>query len=329
MTASLPRPWAGPAWFDQTRAWIDAALLARSLRAVAFDAPRIRPWSVVMRVETNAGACFFKAADPASVYEAGLTQALTRYRPDCMPHLLALDATRGWLLLADGGDTLRARLASEKSLAHWLRILPEYAELQIAMTGHLDELLAAGVPDRRLALLPAKFEELLADVSDLRLGQPNGLSLDEYRRLLELSPQVAEMAAELASLGLPASIQHDDLHDGNIFVRDGRYTFFDWGDACITHPFCTLLVSLRSIAFRFDLPEAAPELARLRDAYLAPWSSFASPADLVAAAGLAQRLGMICRVLSWRAALHGAGEAEVAPHAEAVSGWLQEFLAAC
>jgi Ser/Thr protein kinase RdoA (MazF antagonist) len=27
------------------------------------------------------------------------------------------------------------------------------------------------------------------------------------------------------------TLQHDDLHDGNVFVRDGRYLFFDWGTA--------------------------------------------------------------------------------------------------
>ncbi len=326
--ASASRPWLDPTWFEETRAWIDAALRARGLRLTAFDLPRLRPWSVVMRVETNAGACYFKATAPASIYEAGLTQTLSHHRPDCMPHLLALDAAHGWLLLADGGETLRTRLQSEKNLAHWLRVLPEYAELQLAMAGHLDEMLASGIPDRRLARLPAQFAALLADTSDLRLDQPDGISSDEYERLLDLHPRVEAMCAELANFGLPETIQHDDFHDGNVFVQDGCYRFFDWGDACITHPFCTLLVSLRSIATRFDLPPDAPELTQLRNAYLIPWASFAPPAHLIAAVELAQTLGMLCRVSSWRAALHGADEADSAPYIAAVPGWLQELLAA-
>lgn len=326
--ASLSRPWANATWFDETRAWIDAALCARGQSIIALDPPRIRPWSVVMRVDMGAGACYFKANAPASVYEAGLIQTLLRYRPADMPDLLAADPARGWMLLADGGDTLRTRLQTDKTLAHWLRVLPEYAQLQLAMSAHVGEILACGVPDYRLAHLSAQFDALLADTSDLRLGQPDGLSEDDYRRLLDLRPRLTDMAAELASFGLPETIQHDDFHDGNIFVQDGRYRFFDWGDACITHPFCTLLVSLRSIAFRFDLPEAAPELVQLRDAYLSAWAAFAPPHHLATAAKLAQRLGMVCRVLSWRAALRGADEADIVPYQEAVPGWLQEFLAA-
>lgn len=328
MTAPLlSRPWADRRWFDEVHAWIDAALRSRDLERVSdYDPPRIRPWSVVMRVPTNAGACYFKAAAPASIFETSLTQTLFRRRPGCMPDLLAFDTARGWMLQADGGDTLRTILQTEKSLTHWLRILPEYAELQIAMADHLDELLASGAPDRRLARLPAQFEALLEETSDLRIGQPDGLSAEEYRRLLDLRPWVAARCAELASFDLPETIQHDDFHDGNIFVRDGCYSFFDWGDACITHPFCTLLVSLRSIAFRFDLAEGAPELTQLRDAYLVPWAGFAPHDHLAAAADLAQTLGMLCRVFSWRAALYGAGEEDGAPYLDAVPGWLQEFL---
>lgn len=325
--ASPSRPWADPAWFDQVRDWIDGNLHVHGQSIIAFDPPRIRPWSVVIRVDTGARACYFKATGPRSLYEAGLTQALLRRRPGVMPDLLALDPGRGWMLVADGGVTLRARLQSEKDISHWLRLLPEYAELQLAMSGQLDEMLACGVPDHRLAHLPAQFEALLADTADLRLGHPNGLSEDEHRRLVDLRPLVVEMATELSAFGLPETIQHDDFHDGNIFVQDGHYRFFDWGDACITHPFCTLLVSLRSIAARFDLPEDASELAQLRDAYLSVWAAFAPPGDLIAAAKLAQRLGMICRVLSWQAALRGADEADIAPYQEAVPGWLQEFLA--
>ncbi len=327
--STLPRPWADPRWYDEVHAWIESALQSHDLTAVApWDPPRIRPWSVVIRVPTNAGACYFKAAGPLSVFETGLTQTLFRRRPGCMPELMAFDAAQGWMLHADGGDTLRTLLQAEKSLGHWLRILPEYAELQIAMADHLDELLASGAPDRRLARLPDQYEALLEETSDLRIGQPDGLSAEEYRRLLDLRPWVAARCAELASFGLPQTIQHDDFHDGNIFVRDGCYSFFDWGDACITHPFCTLLVSLRSIAFRFDLAEGAPELNQLRDAYLAPWTGFAPRDRLLVAAELAQKVGILCRVFSWRAALYGADEEDVAPYLDAVPGWLQELLSA-
>lgn len=31
-------------------------------------------------------------------------------------------------------------------------------------------------------------------------------------------------------------LQHDDLHDANVLVGDGRLTVFDWSDASVLEP---------------------------------------------------------------------------------------------
>lgn len=97
----------------------------------------------------------------------------------------------------------------------------------------------------------------------------------------------------------PETIQNDDLHDGNVFVRDGRFLFFDWGDACVSHPFFTVAVTLGSVRYGLDLPEDARELYRLRDAYLEPWGRFAPLAELRRAFPSAYRLGTIGLALKW------------------------------
>ena len=40
-------------------------------------------------------------------HEAGITAALYRWRPDCIPAVLDADAEKGWFLMADGRQTLR------------------------------------------------------------------------------------------------------------------------------------------------------------------------------------------------------------------------------
>ncbi len=75
---------------------------------------------------------------------------------------------------------------------------------------------------------------------------------------------------------MPETLHHDAFHGGNIFVRDGRYTFAVWGESCAAHPFFTLVVTLRSIVYRLELAEGSPELAGLRDACLEPWTHYAS-----------------------------------------------------
>ena len=36
-------------------------------------------------------------------------------------------------------------------------------------------------------------------------------------------------------------------------MRDGRFLFFDWGDACVSHPFHTLTVTLRAATWKLGL----------------------------------------------------------------------------
>jgi hypothetical protein len=48
-----------------------------------------------------------------------------------------------------------------------------------------------------------------------------------------------------------SALDHSDLNDYSVFVAPGgRYTFFDWGDVSIAHPFTSLLVYLRVVAHR-------------------------------------------------------------------------------
>jgi hypothetical protein len=56
---------------------------------------------------------------------------------------------------------------------------------------------------------------------------------------------------------------------------------------------------LRSAAYTLALDVGAPEVVALRDIYLEPWQRFAPRAVLLEASELAQRLGMVCRALTW------------------------------
>ena len=49
-----------------------------------------------------------------------LTQALFRWRPDCIPTVLAIDAARGWLLMRDSGVTPSMRLVPGRHVVPYL-----------------------------------------------------------------------------------------------------------------------------------------------------------------------------------------------------------------
>jgi hypothetical protein len=255
---------------------------------------RIKPWAAVLRVPTDGGTLYFKEATPDLAHEARLIEILARRRPELVTEVLIADE-RGRMLMRDGGIQLSAALAHDPDLAYWQEALPLYAELQIDAALAAGDLVAAGAFDRRAAVLPQVYDELLDAKDLLRVGLPDGVTADEHRRLRELAPEIVAVCEQLAAAGVPESIQNDDLTHGSIFLTGDGYRFLDWGDACVSHPFFTLTVTLRVVELVHELPPGSPEIDRVRDAYLEPFTTFAPRATLVPLAATARRVGQICR----------------------------------
>ena len=320
--------WVEPAWLAEATGWIRAQLDRRGIGlAGAIEQPHVRWWSTVLRVPTSEGDLYFKATAPAHAFEAALTEVLHGLFPGRVPQLLAVDRRRGWLLMRDGGVRLREVVRSVADLGRWEELLPLYGELQLGLAPQAGELLALGVPDERLAGLPARLRRLLEDRESLLIGVPEGLTAEEHRRLLDACPGFAESCSALAAYGIPETIQHDDFHDGNVCVGDGRYVFFDWGDSCVSHPFHTLVVTLRSIAWRLELEPGGPELLRLRDAYLEPFARFGRREELAGAAELAYRVGTVGRALAWHRFVSAMDTPFREENVDAVPYGLKRFLA--
>jgi hypothetical protein len=284
--------WTDPLWLAEAHGWIAGRLgdLGSEV-AGAIEQPHVYPWSTVLRVPTPAGDIYFKANVPELRHEAAVVGLLSRRRPDCVPGLLAVEPGRGWMLMADAGTQLRQLVQQERDLGRWLDVLPLYAGVQLDVADAAEELLAAGVPDLRLAVLPSRFEELLDGL--------DGLPAAERSRLRGRVPQVAELCEELAGYGLAETIQHDDFHDGQVYVREGRYLLLDWGDACVSHPFFTLAVTLEGgIAWGVDDVQGSVDLTPYRDAYLEPFRRAGRSEDLSRAAEIALRLGWACRAVN-------------------------------
>ena len=284
---------------------------------------RLRPWSSVLRVPTQGASIYFKSVPRGFEDEVRLTCFLAEMRPDCTPEVLAADSVRGWLLLGEGGLRLREILQASPGLERWLSVLGQYAGLQIELANYSTELLALGVPDRRLAALPGLYAQLiespLANAPDL----PESLTPGERARLRESAALVEALCIQLADCGVPESLNHGDFHDGNIFVKDEHYRFFDWGDASLTHPFFSLRTALVSMENTLGYAENAPEFVGPRTAYLEPFQVFAPLAALRETLELSARLAPLGSALSWQRTPAGEPASE---NRHAVLSLLREFL---
>ena len=324
--------WTDPAWRDATLAWAVERLEGLGHRVTGgITQPHRRPWSTVFRIPADAGPFWCKASAPGPGYEGPLLDAFGDWgiRGAMLP--VATDPGRALILFADGGPTMRATRpdgTGDRDLDAWARILRGYAALQRSTEARADDLLALGVPDGRPERLAALLEGLGGDAALWdRADEEDGAAAAEARRRLPgLLPVVARMAGDLAASGIPATIQHDDLHGGNVFVgRDGD-RIFDWGDASVAHPFGTLTSTMNSIEYHAGLDQHGSELIRLRDIYLEAWSDIAAPDVLAAAAERARLLGAISRAASWRRALVGLSPDEMDGHGGAPAAWLVELV---
>jgi hypothetical protein len=238
---------------------------------------------------------YFKAVPPMFGHEPALSAAMAAADPTRIAAPLAIDAARGWMLTP--GVAGRS-LDEQPEIELWEAALRSFAELQIVSAGRLDALRAAGVPDRPLGQLADQIAPLLADVAATLPGRPAGLTDEQRAALAKLAPRFCEMCAELASYGLPHTIEHGDFWAGQIIAGPEGFTFLDWSDSSIAHPFFSLLLFLIEIEDHF--PKIPGVRERLRDAYLGPWAAHMPHAQLERAFELAQPLAALHHAITYQ-----------------------------
>ncbi len=116
----------------------------------------------------------------------------------------------------------------------------------------------------------------------------------EVSRLREFAPRFGDLCDQLAAHDVPETVQHDDLHMANVFARGEQLRLLDWGDASISHPFASLVVTFRFLEEVTGLPPGDAWFARLRDAYLEPWGH-----GLAGVFALALRVGSFAHTFAW------------------------------
>jgi hypothetical protein len=290
--------WTQPGWYAEALPWIDEQLQAAGSPRTGVPV-QVRSWGLsnVLRCPTAKGDVYFKAVAHSSTikparldappllfaHEPRLLRHLSEERPGQVVAPLAIDENRVWMLLADLGPPL----AAQEDPNLWIEALRGHAGLQRSYADSPERLLSFSCVDRRLAVLDAEIDRLFgANALTERLDDA------ERNHLPQLAPVLRKAIAELASIGVPETLLHGDLHPRNLAVRDGRVLAFDWTDAALAHPFLDL------VTFFEQRSEISAD-PRLKDAYLAEWEEYAAPADLRRALALAEQLGALHQTMTY------------------------------
>ena len=180
--------------------------------------------------------------------------------------------------MANAGDGVLDR---STDLGLWCAVLHRYAEIQIELGRHLDQLTALGCQVFPPAQLGDALLKMLADREALTPANAEfQLTADESALLREKYRHIAVLGQQLAHSPIPLSLDHGDFWSAQILLCSQHPMLIDWSDANITMPFVSLFKYLipQEVGTVFSDNPAAE--CALRDAYLDPWTSFASQDQL-------------------------------------------------
>lgn len=310
--------WSSRTFEDELAQWCAGVLGAE----VRLQQHKIRFWSAVWRVEGASEVYYAKQNCPGQAFEAGLLPLLGRLSDRVVP-CTAVDAERGLLLTPDQGPVFGDVVGDDPGA--WVDLAREGALLQRELVDHVDALEAAGCtrlgPAEAASYLATRVEQY----ADLPSTDRRRLSPDDAAALRGLLPEVQRWAEELSSVGLPLSLNHNDLHGNNVFSVGGHLLFFDFGDAVVSDPLSVLLVTLRVLREHLSCADDDPRITRVADAALEVWSDLAPITELRAVLPASLQLGKLARSESWLRCLRSVTDEEDAELGDAATSWLRSL----
>ncbi|WP_191277539.1 aminoglycoside phosphotransferase family protein [Nocardioides flavus (ex Wang et al. 2016)] len=295
--------WFRPGWHDRVEAWVDRQLSATGRRRTGpLRTHRVWSISAVLEVPTDRGALWFKACCDHFVAEAAIVHRLARRIGELVPGLVATDDEAGWLLM----EPLRGAADSDRAEGAVDAAAPAWARAQVAALDWLDELRAAGCPERGLEATLEGWRAVLATSPELAR-----LTDAERQELPAATARAEALVRELSACGIPDTLSHGDLHPGNVAYDGSEVRIFDWTDGCVSHPFLDGSHLARVLDW-YGTGEGEAE--RVLQAYAGPWRDAFPDADVDRALELAPLADLVFQSVTFAqiaaAAEDGVGDFE-------------------
>jgi hypothetical protein len=287
-------PWERNGWFADAALWMQMRLHedGYALTGPIEQVKGAWGWSSLLKVQTDRGVVYFKADYERPPKEAAVVRKLAECWPRNVPHLIASDMERNWMLMSDFAGVSLEPLET----SHYLGAMSLFAKIQRSSVPDINHWKKLGCPDMTPGSLWELTKQLFADTAVLTGGK-NGLHSEEVTELAQKLPQIEQLLMRLADAALPNVISNEDFKAGNVVLSGGEFLFYDWSSTVITHPLFGINYFLNRMVrsngedrfrWRNDLEDARRR--GLLSVFLSEWTEYAPWEHLVAEFWLCRRL---------------------------------------
>ncbi|WP_371189526.1 phosphotransferase [Thalassotalea maritima] len=261
--------WDSPEWIESAQTWVNENLKQRGVEPVG-NLTKVSGWALgqIFKQNTKDGFYFFKATAflPLFSNESLLCLKLAELTPEYVPNTICCSESEQWMISRDFGGGL----PEGADITLWVEAFKTFAQLQKLSFNHINELIENGCLQREIHDIPKQLDEILSDNGIVR-HLPEQFKIK--RR--EIIFKVKQSVEALAKFNIPNTLVHGDLHIENIAKIGDRFLFFDWSDACISHPFI-------DGTYIFRMPEGKDKDI-IVNTYLSQWSNLYKLEDLKSA----------------------------------------------
>lgn len=264
-----PEPFSRLGWLRNLQDWVRGVIRPLGMELKGFRQLNGSETFTLIRFDTDQRPVWFKAVGKPNLHEFPITVELAELFPGYLPSLLGTQpACQGWLMTDAGGPPLNE---IEDSTA-WKEAATALAGLQIESIGRIDDLLAAGCRDLRVATLLElvdPFLEVIAELMNLQTKiPPRTLSRHE---LFGLGMTLKNSLHCVESLGIPNTLGHSDFNPGNILVGPEHCVFIDWAEGHVSYPFLTFEYLVSHL--KKDYPAIRQFEGPIKSSYSRRWQS--------------------------------------------------------
>lgn len=279
-----PGPFAKPGWLRELFRWAHEQIAPPGLGLTGnFRQYNASPTFSLLRLETDGGAVWFKAAGEPNARELPITLLLADLFPDHLPRIIGVHTSwNGWL----SAEVQGRPLGELTTCSAWERAAEGLAKLQIESIGRCTELVEAQCKDMCLLEVEKRVNPFLSRMGEfMRAQEKDSPSPLTDLELSSLGEGLRESFSLLQSFRFPDTLGHLDCNPGNLLISPERCVFLDWAEACITNPVITFEYLRRHLE-RSGVEEAAAD-SRITASYLRPWASYLSLEELQRAIAVA------------------------------------------